>query len=152
MYSLSRKNRNGIQWMSKFDKPGATRISCFFVRRRKKTSSLVGSISRMVDRALSDKDLISAAYCCVSEASRLDRMGIPADESGHRHQCVNDLTISVDDHTALHALMFLDSFQRIVHFCLEQRERTNQSHRCLLSNAVAPASFTSLLRSERDIR
>ena len=53
------------------------RISCFFVRRRKKTNSLVGSISRIADRALSDKDLISAAYCCVTVASNVERIGIP---------------------------------------------------------------------------
>jgi hypothetical protein len=43
--------------------PGATRISCFLVRIRKKTSSFVGSISRIAERALSDKDFINAAYC-----------------------------------------------------------------------------------------
>lgn len=43
--------------------PGATNISCFFVRIRKKTSSFVGSTSRIVKRALSDKDFINAAYC-----------------------------------------------------------------------------------------
>ena len=45
------------------DIPGATRISCFFVRIRKKTSSFVGSISRIAERALSERDLIKAAYC-----------------------------------------------------------------------------------------
>ena len=45
------------------DIPGATRTSCFFVRIRKKTSSLVGSISRIAERALSERDLINAAYC-----------------------------------------------------------------------------------------
>ena len=59
------------------DKPGATRISCFFVRIRKKTSSFVGSMSRIVARALSDSDLIRAAYCCVTLLSRLERIGMP---------------------------------------------------------------------------
>lgn len=58
-------------------KPGATRISCFLVRIRRKISSFVGSISRIAVRALSDKDLINAAYCWVNEASRLERIGIP---------------------------------------------------------------------------
>lgn len=59
------------------DKPGATRISCFFVRIRKKTSSFVGSMSRIVVRALSASDLIRAAYCCVTLLSRLERIGMP---------------------------------------------------------------------------
>lgn len=57
--------------------PGAIRISCFFVRRRKKTKSFDGSISRIAARDLSDKDLIRAAYCCVTVASKFDRIGIP---------------------------------------------------------------------------
>ena len=59
------------------DEPGAMSISCFFVRMRKKTSSLLGSMSRMVERALSARDLIRAAYCCVTVLSRLERIGMP---------------------------------------------------------------------------
>jgi hypothetical protein len=59
------------------DEPGATRISCFFVRNRKKTSSFVGSISRIVEQDLSDKDFINAEYCCVKDTSIFERIGIP---------------------------------------------------------------------------
>lgn len=76
-YSFSKKQIDEERKSSVEIEPGATRISCFFVRIRKKTNSLFGSISRMAERALSANDLISAAYCCVKLASRFDRIGIP---------------------------------------------------------------------------
>jgi len=62
---LEKNNNNKLYFKILFfcNKPGATRISCFLVRIRKKTSSFVGSISRIAERALSDKDFINAAYC-----------------------------------------------------------------------------------------
>ena len=59
---LEKGNKILIEYFE-LDKPGATRISCFLVRIRKKTSSLVGSISRIAERALSESDFINAAYC-----------------------------------------------------------------------------------------
>jgi len=81
VYSFSRirrKNQTKKIEILVVYKPGATRISCFFVRIRKKTSSFVGSISRIAERALSDKDLINAAYCWVNDASKFERIGIPS--------------------------------------------------------------------------
>ena len=118
--------------LARSNEPGAIRISCFFVRRRKKTSSLVGSISRMVERALSVRDLINAAYCWVTEASKFERIGMPEMNSTNdslQSECnqwqVNEPTIIVNYHATLNTLVFLNSFQWIIHFCLEERERTS---------------------------
>lgn len=125
--------RHGGGCMCVCDAPGATRISCFFVRMRKKTSSLVGSMSRMAARDLSESDLINAAYCCVRVPSRLERIGMPRTERMLRGrsflvifrrtaQSRTDgafvLTIVVDDQEALDALVFVDALQCIVHFGL----------------------------------
>ena len=89
VYSFSeteRETENEAEHNEPIDKPGAMSISCFFVRMRKKTSSLLGSMSRMVERALSARDLIRAAYCCVTVPSRLERMGMPNErEYGCQH-------------------------------------------------------------------
>ena len=47
-------------------RPGATRISCLFDRRRRKVTSLEGSSSRTAERALLHKMQISPAYCTAS--------------------------------------------------------------------------------------
>ena len=60
------------------NKPGAIRISCFLVRMRKNTNSFVGSISRTDDRALSVNERTNAAYCCVKDASNVERIGMPS--------------------------------------------------------------------------
>lgn len=56
---------------------GATIISCFLERTRKKVRSLPGSRSRTTLRALSDNWLIKPAYCTVVELSNVLFTGMP---------------------------------------------------------------------------
>lgn len=64
---------------------GATMISCFLERTRKKVRSLPGSKSRTTLRALSDNWLIRPAYCTVVELSSVLFTGMPTTEQHSSH-------------------------------------------------------------------
>lgn len=57
--------------------PGATKISCFLERRRRKVRSFWGSISRTVLLAFMVRLRRSPAYCTAVELSKVVLMGIP---------------------------------------------------------------------------
>ena len=74
-----KKDKSFMQKASRIKKkiPGATMISCFLVRIRKKVKSLVGSSSLTTLQALSASWLIRPAYCTVVALSKVDLIGMP---------------------------------------------------------------------------
>merc|ERR1719382_23395 len=57
---------------------GATMISCFFVRTRRKVRSFCGSRSRTTDLAFIASCERFAAYCVVMDVSMVERIGMPS--------------------------------------------------------------------------
>lgn len=70
-------------WGTNSSSPGATKISCFLERRRRKVRSFWGSISRIVLLAFMVRLRRSPAYCTAVELSRVVLMGIP----GNVNEC-----------------------------------------------------------------
>jgi len=72
--------RRRVNWQVKYKRrwPGATMISFFLERTRRKVSSFWGSMSRTQLRAWADRLCSRPAYCTVVELSIVVRTGIPA--------------------------------------------------------------------------
>lgn len=102
---------------------GATRISCFFDRMRRKVRSLEGSKSRTTLRALSASWLISPAYCTVVVLSRVLFTGIPEKVNKWSSSCNSEngqylwtLTFIVHHNRPNDSLVGLDSLQGLLNF------------------------------------